>query len=249
MALRGMWRTMGGYRERLRARRPTVDSGDGGGGFGWSGLGGLRRVVEQCFDRIAQPVGQFFDLAHCHAARLDGLADCQGELARIEVVRVDGQQIVCAADGDGHERNLRADGEIRGAGEERLELACDGAPAFRKYKERHAGAQSLDGATQTRKRGVGIFSVDWHLPRALQEPADEWPFPQRFLGQNAELKGQRGKDDGRVHVGGVVGGVNGDRMFAKILATTNLEPAPRCAKAAARPYTGDAMLHSAAFFY
>ncbi len=81
----------------------------------------------------------------------------------------------------------------------------------------------LHRSAQARERGVRIRDVDGHLAGALQIPADQRPLPQIFLGQNAELEGQRGKDHRRVHVRSVVGRVHGDWMLAQVLRALHFQ--------------------------
>ncbi len=92
-------------------------------------------------------------------------------------------------------------------------------------------AQRLHRPAQARERGVRILNINRHLPRSPQIPADQRPPPQIFLRQDAELKGQRGKNHGRVHVGGVVRRIDGDGVLAKFSSpsTFNLDSEIRTA--------------------
>jgi hypothetical protein len=69
------------------------------------------------------PLRQFAILAHVHPFGLNRLADAHCQPAGIKMLGVDGQEIVNAAERDGNERNLRANGEVRSAGEKRPQLA------------------------------------------------------------------------------------------------------------------------------
>ncbi len=51
--------------------------------------------------------------------------------------------------------------------------------------------------------------VDRDLTGAVQVPADEGDLPEGLLGEDAELEGEVGEEDGGVHVGEVVGGEDG----------------------------------------
>ena len=64
----------------------------------------------------------------------------------------------------------------------------------------------------TRERGLG---VDGDLAGAVEIPADERDLPEDLLGQNAELEGELGEEDGGVHVAEVVGGVDGGLVFVQ----------------------------------
>ena len=75
-------------------------------------------------------------------------------------------------------------------------------------------------------------------------PADEGHGPQFFFGQDAELKRKRGEDDGRIHVGRVVGGVYGDSVFAKILGPVDGEAGAGDFHATASPDPGDPVLEA-----
>ena len=79
-------------------------------------------------------------------------------------------------------------------------------------------------------------------------PADEGHGPQLFFGQDAELKRKRGEDDGRIHIRRVVGGVDGDRVFAKILGAVDGEAGAGDFDAAASPDPSNAVLEAPDFY-
>ena len=166
----------------------------------------------------------------------------------IEVAGVDGEQIVDTAEGDGDERNLGADGEESCSGEKGLEVAVGRAATFREDEEGHAGAEGADGTAEAGERRVGVDGVDGNLAGAIEIPADEGDGPQLFFGEDAELEGQGGEDDGRVHIGRVVGGVDGDGMLQEVFGTSDGEACAGDGEAAAGPGLGDAVLNSARFF-
>ena len=88
------------------------------------------------FDCISEPLGQFVGLSDCHAFGGYGLTGGESEPAGIEMAGVNGKQIIDSAEGDGHERHLSSNGEVRGAGEKGLQLAIRSAAAFGKNNHR-----------------------------------------------------------------------------------------------------------------
>ena len=199
-------------------------------------------------DGGAEAGGEFVGLADGHALGWDGLADGEGERAGIEVAGVNGKQVVDTAEGDGDERNLSADGEEGRSGEKGLEFAGGGAAAFGEDEEGHAGAKSASGATEAGKGRVRVDGVDGELAGTIEMPADEGDRPELFFGENAELEGEGGEDDGGVHIGRVVGGVDGDGMLVKVFDSVDGEATARDEEAAAGPCLSDAVLGSAGLF-
>ena len=168
----------------------AVSGGDGVEGGSSRGLGA------KGVDGGAEAGGEFVGLADGHARGGDGFADGEGDGAGIEVAGVDGQQIVDAAERDGDERDLGADGEESCAGEKVLSSPSGVRPAFREDEEGHAGAEGFDA-------GAEAESVAWVLavsmgiwPERLRYQPMKGDGPQLFFGEDAELEGQRGKMTG-----------------------------------------------------
>ena len=67
-------------------------------------------------------------------------------------------------------------------------------------------------------RERGLLSVDGNLAGVVEVPADEGSLPEGLLGEDAELEGQPGEEDRRVHVAEVVGGVDGGLVYVELLA-------------------------------
>ena len=73
---------------------------------------------------------------------------------------------------------------------------------------------------------MGVGGIDGNLAGSIQVPSYERNGPQLLSGENAKLKGQPGKDHRRIHVGRVVGGVDGHRMPAQVLRSMDGEFRP-----------------------
>src|ERR1700722_543468 len=97
-------------------------------------------LAEHLCNGDADLFGELAVLADVHSSGVDGFADLHIERGGIELLGVDGQQVVDAAERDGNDWHLSANGEIRRAGEEWPQRAVGGAAALRKNKKRHAGA-------------------------------------------------------------------------------------------------------------
>ena len=110
----------------------------------------------ELFDSRAETGVQLFDLAKGHAGCRDWFTNGEGNFTGIEVAGVDRKQIVNAAQGDGHERDLGADGEEGRSGQEGLRGAVGGAGALREDEQRHAGTESANGGSEAGDGGVGI---------------------------------------------------------------------------------------------
>lgn len=206
-----------------------------------------RVVGAKLLDRLSQACVEFVGLADGHAGGGDGVPDTQSDVARVEVAGVDGQEIVDATERDGDEWHLGADREEGGPGEKRLDGSVGGAGTFRKDKEGHTVAKRANSGAEAGDRCVGVDGVDRNLAGAVEMPADERHRPELFLGENAELEGQRGEDNRRVHVGRVIGRVYSHRMLAEVFGTANDEPRARNAYAPLCPKVRDPMLQLAAF--
>ena len=201
----------------------------------------------QAFDLMTEAGVEVFGLADGQARSWNWLADVHGDFAGIEVAGVHGEEVVDAAEGDWDDGDLGANGEEGGSGKERLHVSVRGAGALGEDEEGHAGAEGADAGTETGDGRVGIDGVDGDLTGAVEVPADEGHGPELLLGQDTELEGERGEDDRRIHIGGMVGGVDGDRVLTEIFCSANGEARAGDFDAAARPDLGQAMLHTSAF--
>ncbi len=155
---------------------------------------------------------------------------------------VDREQVIDAAEGDGDERDLGADGEESSTGEKCLHSAGWGAGAFRKNEEGHASAESADGCAEARKRRMRVDGINGELAGTVEMPTDEWDGPQLLFGEDAELERKRGEDDRCVHVGRVVGGVDGDGVLVEVFRATHGETRAGEEDATAGPDAGNAVL-------
>ena len=81
-----------------------------------------------------------------------------GERARVEVVGVDGEQLVGSDQGDGHERDLGLDGHVGAAGEEGLGAAVGGAASFGEEDEGQAVLEGVDAAVEAGDRRSGRWT-------------------------------------------------------------------------------------------
>ena len=67
-----------------------------------------------------------------------------------------------------------------------------------------------------RERGLVVSTGTW--PERLRYQPMKGVFQRRLLGEDAELEGQLGEEDGRVHVAEVVGGVDGGLVDVELFA-------------------------------
>ena len=88
-------------------------------------------------------------------------------------------------------------------------MAVRGAASLGEDEDAEALAEGFDGGAQGGDGGAGVLGVDGNLTAAIEIPADEGEGPELFFGEDAKLEGEAGEDDGGIHVGGVVGGVDG----------------------------------------
>ena len=68
----------------------------------------------------------------------------------------------------------------------------------------------------TRERGLLVSTGTW--PERLRYQPMNGDLPERLLGEDAELEGQAGEEDRRVHVAEVVGGVDGGLVDVELFA-------------------------------
>ena len=151
----------------------VVKGGDGGEELGGEGVG----------------------VAGGEAGGGDGVAGDELQGAGSEVVDVDGEQLVGADEGERDEGDLGFDGHERGAGLEGGGGALGGATTFREDEQGDAGLEGLDAAEEAGDGGAAGFGVDRNLAGALEVPADERDFPERLLGEDAELEGEFGEEE------------------------------------------------------
>ena len=203
-------------------------------------------VVERGYLPI-QLSGEGVDITWGHAGGADGLAYGESDGRGVVSFCVHGKQLMRADKRHRHDRHLGANGHKCWAIEERLRITGAGAAAFRKNEERHTLTQGFDAAGKAGDRGARIPDIDRNLAGAVEVPADEGDAPQIVASDNTELKRQPGKDSWGVHVGEVVGGVDGDTCFAKVLSADKCERRARKAEGEPRPELGDTVLTAAIF--
>ena len=75
----------------------------------------------------------------------------------------------------------------------------------------------LDAAVEAGYGVAGAGLVDGDLAGAVEVPADEGDLPEGLLGEDAELEGELGEEDGGVVVAEVVGGVDGGLVLVELL--------------------------------
>ncbi len=81
----------------------------------------------------------------------------------------------------------------------------------------------------------------------VEVPADEGDLPEVLLGEDAELEGQLGEEDGRVVVAEVVGGVDGDLVEAEFFGADELDGREADEQQDPGPDAGDGVLLAAGF--
>ena len=208
------------------------------GNCGGGGLG------SEPIDFPAEARIQFLGLPDRHSRGRDRLTHIHGDLARIEVPGVHGQQVVNSAQGNGDDRHLGANGEKGRSGQKRLHVSVGCARAFWKDKQRHARPQSADAGPEARNRRIGTDCVYRDLAGTVEVPADERHGPQLLFGQDPKLKRKGRENDRRIHIGRMVGGIDGNRVPAKILLAANRQRGPRDANTPTGPDLRQAVLQA-----
>jgi hypothetical protein len=126
-------------------------------------------------------------------------------------------------------------------------VAIGGAASFGKDDEGQAVFEGGDAAVEAGYGVAGAGLVDWNLAGAVEVPADEGSLPEGLLGEDAELEGKFGEEDGRVVVAEVVGGVDGDVVLMELLFIDELDGGEADEKKASGPDVGDEVLLAAGF--
>ena len=102
-------------------------------------------------------------------------------------------------------------------------MAVGGAAAFGEDDERQAGLQRFDAAEQAGDGGAGAGLSRWGPGRSGGGTSRRRGSSRGALGEDAELEGQLGEEDGRVHVAEVVGGVDGDVVEAELFGADEFD--------------------------
>ncbi len=122
-----------------------------------------------------------------------------------------------------------------------------GAAAFGKEDQRQAVLERFDTAKQAGDGRAAGFGVDGDLAGAVEVPADEGDLPERLLGEDAELEGQLGEEDGRVVVAEMVGGVDGGVAGVQVLAADEFDGREADQQEGVGPGARDGVLLAAGF--
>ncbi len=125
--------------------------------------------------------------------------------------------------------------------------AVGGAASFGEEDEGQAVFEGLDAAVEAGYGVAGAGLVDGDLAGAVEVPADEGDLPKALFGEDAELEGEFGEEDGGVVVAEVVGGVDGGLVLVELLFIDEADGGEADEKQGASPDVGDEVLLAAGF--
>src|ERR1700761_6277331 len=123
-------------------------------------------------------------------------------------VHMDREKLIGSDEGERNQRDLSLNRHVGAAGHHGLQLAGGGSASFRKENQRKTMFQRRDAAVEAGYKRAGALHGHRHLAGVVEIPADEGSLPEGLLRQNAELERQIGKENRRVHVTKVIGGVD-----------------------------------------
>ena len=198
-------------------------------------------------DGVEEALGESVGVAGGEAGGEDGVANDDGDGAGVEVVGVDGEKLVGSDECDGNEGDLSFDGHVGAAGEEGMGAAVGGAASFGKEDEGKAVFEGLDSAVEAGYGCAGAGLVDGDLAGAVEVPADEGDLPETLFGEDAELKGEFGEEDGGIEVAEMVGGVDGGFVLVKLLLIKEGDGGEADEEQGAGPDVGDEVLLATGF--
>lgn len=155
-------------------------------------------------DGVEEALGKRVSVACGEAGGGDRVADDDGDGAGMKVVGVDGEELVGSDECYGDEGNLGFDGHVGATGEEGVGAAVGGAAPFGEEDEGKAMFKGVDAAVEAGYGVAGARLVDGDLAGAVEIPADKGNFPKGLFGEDAELEGKFGKEDGSVEIAEVV---------------------------------------------
>jgi hypothetical protein len=196
-------------------------------------------------DGVVELLGEGVGVAGGEAGGGDGVAYDDFEGAGSEVVGVDGEEFVGSNEGEGDERDAGFDGHEGASREEGLGVPVGGAASFGEEDEGHAGVEGGDSAAEAGYGGAGAGLIDGDLAGTVEVPADEGDLPEGLFGEDAELEGELGEEDGGVVVAEVVGGVDGDIVEVKLFEADDLDGGETNVEEDFGPGAGDGVLLAA----
>ena len=126
-------------------------------------------------------------------------------------------------------------------------LAVGGAASFGEEDEGEAGLRVATPRLRLATDVAGAGLVDGDLAGVVEVPADEGDLPEGLLGEDAELEGEFGEEDGRVVVAEVVGGVDGGFVHVELFCADELDGGEADEEQGAGPEVGDGVLLAAGF--
>src|SRR5579883_126879 len=202
-------------------------------------------LIVEAADLLADPRRQLIHLLHAVSIGFDQLTDSEGDRNGVEFHRVHGQQLIGADQRHWDDRQSGPDSHEGRTVHEALGVARSRPAPFRKDKERHSGAEGLYRSAEARDRCARIGNVDGDLPGTLQVPADKRKLEEVMTGNNPELKRKAGKNNGRVRIGKMVRGIDGDAPV-QLLFTQDCDPGAADEDDRVPPEAGDGVLDFAA---
>src|ERR1700733_13937552 len=123
--------------------------------------------------------------------------------------------------------------------------AVVGSASFGEEDQPEAVLEGLDSAVEAGYGVAGAGLIDGDLAGAVEVPADEGDLPEALFGEDAELEGEFGEEDGGVVVAEVVGGVGGGFVFVELLFVDEGDGGEAEEEQATGPEVGDEVLLAA----
>ena len=149
----------------------------------------------------------------------DRCADDELQILRHEVVGVHGEHLVGAEDGHGDDGDLGFDGDVEGTGHGREERAGGRAPAFGEDDDGVSVVEGGDGGVEGTEGGADVGGIDGDLSGAVEVPAEDGEGEEFFFREDAKLRREMGVEQGDIHRGEMVGGIDLGQLPIDVFAT------------------------------
>src|SRR5580704_5686679 len=117
-----------------------------------------------------------------------------------------------------------------------------GSASFGKEDQREAVSEGLDSAVEAGYGVAGAGLINGDLAGAVEVPADKGDLPEALFGEDAELEGEFGEEDGSVVVAEVVGGVDGGFVLEELFFVDEGDGGEAEEEQAAGPEVSDEVL-------
>jgi hypothetical protein len=123
-----------------------------------------------------------------------------------------------------------------------MSAAVVGSASFGEEDEREPVLEGLDSAVEAGYGVAGAGLINGDLAGAVEVPADKGDLPEALFGEDAELEGEFGEEDGCVVVAEVVGGVDGGFVLVELLFVDEGDGGEAEEEQAAGPEVSDEVL-------